>query len=534
MAEERTCGEALVALLADYGVEIVFGIPGVHTLELYRGLVDGPIRHVLVRHEQGAGFMADGYARATGKPGVCFLITGPGITNAATPIAQAFSDSVPMLVISSVNHRESLGQGWGELHELSDQRAVTAPMTAFSATAMSPEEVPELLARAFAVFASQRPRPVHIEIPIDLLPMPAGTGWQVATPPAPPQPDTAAVDRAVALLAAAERPLIYAGGGAKGAAGPILDIAEKLAAPVVTTAAGIGVLSGHHPLSLGPTLPRAVTRAEVAAADVVLAVGSELSANDTWGAQPEFGGQLIRIDIDETQLTRRFPAAVALQADAAAALTEIAVDLPQVTDNARRSEAEGRVAAIRAAIEEGLEPLERTHLACLDTVQSLLPRDGLWVGDMTQLVYTAYRSLALDEPGCLLFPKGYGTLGYALPAAIGAKLGAPARAVVTLVGDGGLLYTLQEMATAAEEETAIVVLLWNNEALGAIRDGFLDSAITPIATAPRNPDYLALARAFGWSAERAHGHGELRQLLEAALAASGPSLIELREADFTG
>src|SRR5215469_4568789 len=168
-----TCGEALVTLLEGYGVEYVFGIPGVHTVELYRGLAASSIRHVTPRHEQGAGFMADGYARVTGKPGVCFIITGPGMTNIATAMAQAYADSIPMLVISSVNARRELGSGDGRLHELPSQRNVFAGLTAFSHTLLDAAELPQLLARAFAVFESARPRPVHIEIPLDVIVAPA-------------------------------------------------------------------------------------------------------------------------------------------------------------------------------------------------------------------------------------------------------------------------------------------------------------------------------------------------------------------------
>src|ERR1700756_4515546 len=172
-----TCGELLVGLLKDLGVEVVFGIPGVHTVELSRGLPATGIRHITPRHEQGAGFMADGYARVSGKPGVCFIITGPGVTNAATAIGQAYADSIPLLVISSVNHTASLGKGWGCLHETQDQRAMTAPITAFSAVALSAEDLPELIARAYAVFDSERPRPVHISVPLDVLSAPIKRDW---------------------------------------------------------------------------------------------------------------------------------------------------------------------------------------------------------------------------------------------------------------------------------------------------------------------------------------------------------------------
>ena len=532
MNRKQSCGEALVRLLEGYGVEIVFGVPGVHTLELYRGLVASPIRHVLVRHEQGAGFMADGYARATGRPGVCFLITGPGVTNAATAMAQAYSDSVPMLVISSVNEVATLGKGWGELHELRDQRAVTAPFTAFSASVRAPGEIPDLLARAFALFASARPRPVHIEIPIDLFPLPVAESWTAAAPPERPPPGAAEIAAAVALLAEAERPLLYLGGGSKAAAAALRVIAEKLAAPVVTTVAGIGVFPVRHPLSLGPSLPSPEVRARVAEADVVLAVGTELSVNDTWGGQPEFGGKLIRIDIDPAKLSDRYPAAVAIAGDAKLSTEAIAEGLHAEAGMNRRAAAERLVAETLDAFRGGFSPAERARLRVLEAIVDTVPDNGLFTGDMTQIAYTAYASLPLDRPGRLLFPHGYGTLGYALPAAIGAKLGAPEKPVVALVGDGGLLYTVQEMAAAADERTPVVVLLWNNAALGEIRDGFIARGIEPIATSPKPPDFLALARSFGWQAERAHDPAALRHRLQDALGATGPTLIELKESDF--
>ena len=214
-----TCAQSLVRLLEGYGVDTVFGIPGVHTVELYRGLHGSRLRHVSPRHEQGAGFMADGYARASGKPGVCFIITGPGMTNILTAMGQAYADSVPMLVISTVNRREHLRLGHGHLHELPDQRAMVAGVCAFSHTLQAPSELPELLARAFAVFKCARPRPVHIEIPLDVLEMPADNlNLMPRSLPGAPAPAGASIEAALALLNSAHRPLILAGGGARGCA----------------------------------------------------------------------------------------------------------------------------------------------------------------------------------------------------------------------------------------------------------------------------------------------------------------------------
>lgn len=256
-----TGGQALVRLLANYQVDTVFGIPGVHTLELYRGLPGSGIRHVLTRHEQGAGFMADGYARVTGKPGVCFVITGPGVTNASTPIGQAYADSIPMLVISSVNHTASLGKGWGCLHETQDQRALTAPITAFSAVALTPEDLPELIARAYAVFDSERPRPVHISVPLDVLAAPIARDWtaEVVRRPTRGVPAIEVLAAAAAKLSAANRPMIIAGGGALNAGAEVQQLSQRLAAPVFTSVAGKGLLAGMSRLM--PVRPCALKQA---------------------------------------------------------------------------------------------------------------------------------------------------------------------------------------------------------------------------------------------------------------------------------
>src|SRR5688500_14768651 len=231
-ASVATGGEFLVKLLEAYGVEIIFGIPGVHTVEFYRGLPDTRIRHITPRHEQGAGFMADGYARACGRPAACFIITGPGLTNIATALGQAYADSVPMLVISSVNNSHELGLGEGRLHELPSQRNLMAGLTAFSHTLLRPDELPEVLARAFAVFDAARPRPVHIELPLDVITAPADhVPRHRVTPVVRPGPAADAIAAAAGLLRGAERPLVVLGGGAKDAALQARALVERLGAP---------------------------------------------------------------------------------------------------------------------------------------------------------------------------------------------------------------------------------------------------------------------------------------------------------------
>ncbi|MDR6925633.1 5-guanidino-2-oxopentanoate decarboxylase [Pseudomonas sp. BE134] len=526
-----TGGQALVRLLANYGVDTVFGIPGVHTLELYRGLPGSGIRHVLTRHEQGASFMADGYARVSGKPGVCFIITGPGVTNAATGIGQAYADSIPMLVISSVNHTASLGKGWGCLHETQDQRAITAPITAFSAVALSAEDLPELIARAYAVFDSERPRPVHISVPLDVLSAKITRDWSndVVRRPGRGAASTTALEEAVAKLQNAQRPMIIAGGGALNAQQALQDISTRLAAPLFTSVAGKGLLPPDAPLNAGSTLCVEPGWNLIAEADVVLAVGTEMADTDFWRERLPLNAELLRVDIDPRKFNDFYPCAVALHGDAQQTLAALLERLPSTARDA--SVAIAAVAALREAVKASHGPLQSIHQGILDRIAAELPEDAFISTDMTQLAYTgnyAFHSLA---PRSWLHPTGYGTLGYGLPAGIGAKFGAPQRPGLVLVGDGGFLYTAQELATAVEElDSPLVVLLWNNDALGQIRDDMLGLDIEPIGVLPRNPDFAALGRAFGCTVNQPQSLAELQTDLRHGFKRNGVTLIELKHA----
>ncbi|MBM3112962.1 5-guanidino-2-oxopentanoate decarboxylase [Pseudomonas sp. P66] len=526
-----TGGQALVRLLANYGVDTVFGIPGVHTLELYRGLPGSGIRHVLTRHEQGAGFMADGYARVSGKPGVCFVITGPGVTNAATAIGQAYADSIAMLVISSVNHSASLGKGWGCLHETQDQRAMTAPITAFSAVALSAEDLPELIARAYAVFDSERPRPVHISVPLDVLSAPVKRDWstEVVRRPGRGLPAGSLLEQAAATLAAAKRPMIIAGGGALQAADVLQQLSTRLAAPLFTSVAGKGLLAPDAPLNAGASLCVEPGWTLIGEADVVLAVGTEMADTDFWRERLPLNGQLLRVDIDARKFNDFYPCALALQGDAQLTVAALLEHLP---GNDRNPEAAiASVAALRQAVKAGHGPLQAIHQAILDRIAAELPDNAFISTDMTQLAYTGNYAFSSRAPRSWLHPTGYGTLGYGLPAGIGGMFASNDRPGLVLVGDGGFLYTAQELATAVEElDRPLVVLLWNNDALGQIRDDMLSLDIEPIGVLPRNPDFVGLGRAFGCTVAQPRSLDELQQELRAGFARNAVTLIELKHA----
>jgi acetolactate synthase-1/2/3 large subunit len=528
-----TCGELLVRLLEGFGVEVVFGIPGVHTVELYRGLPATRIRHITPRHEQGAGFMADGYARVSGKPGVCFIITGPGMTNILTAMAQAYGDSVPMLVISSVNRIEQLGLGGGRLHELPSQRNLTAGATAFSHTLMRPDELPDLLARAFALFHSARPRPVHIEIPLDVITAPADhVRPSVGALPSPPAPAPEAIERASAVLQSARSPVMLLGGGALGAHAEAAPLAERLDAPTTLTVNAKGLLPPGHPLSLGSFQSAPAVRELIAAADVVLAIGTELGETDydnlAFDGGGSIGGTLIRIDIDPLQLHGNRIAEVPVLSDARLAARAL---LERLTPRARTGPTPGseRVARALRASRSALPAFWRPQDRLLRCLQQTLP-EVIIVGDSNQPVYSANLTYEANRPRSFFnSTTGYGTLGYGLPAAIGAKLAAPHRPVVALMGDGGLQFTLSELASAVEARTGIIVLLWNNYGYVEIKRYMQQREIEPIGVDIYTPDFLAIARGFGCQATRAESLEQLRSLLESGASGDRPTLIEVLE-----
>ena len=532
-----TCGEVLVKLLEAYGVEQVFGIPGVHTVELYRGLAGSSINHVTPRHEQGAGFMADGYARTSGKPGVCFIITGPGMTNITTAMGQAYGDSIPMLVISSVQSRSQLGGGRGKLHELPNQSAMVAGVAAFSHTLMSAAELPAVLARAFAVFQAGRPRPVHIEIPLDVLvenadALLASQPVSIARAGAAP----AAIQLMGQRLAQAKRPLILAGGGAIDAAPALQQLAERLGAPVALTINAKGMLPAAHPLLIGSTQSLVATRALVAEADVVLAIGTELAETDydiTFAGGFEIPGVLLRIDIDPDQTVRNYAPALALVADARVAAEALLAELGVLP--ARGAEwGAARVSRLQAQLASDWDAPTRAQTHFLQTLFDVLP-DAVCVGDSTQPVYTGNLTFNPDQPRRWFNSStGYGTLGYALPAAVGAWLGRRSGGqaggpVLCLIGDGGLQFTLPELASAVEARTPIILLLWNNQGYGEIKKYMLNRAIEPVGVDIYTPDFIGVAKAMGCAALAVEGEGQLRAALASAADRQGPTLIEIDE-----
>ncbi|WP_445356819.1 5-guanidino-2-oxopentanoate decarboxylase [Microbulbifer sp. ANSA002] len=531
MSSAPTCAQVLMRLLRDYQVEKVFGIPGVHTIELYRGLPGSDLMHITPRHEQGAAFMADGYARASGKIGVCFLITGPGLTNAATAMAQAYSDSIPMLVISAINRREDLGMGRGRLHELPQQSDASRGFCIWQHTLSQAEQLPEVMARAFQLLQSSRPGPVHIEIPIDLFPAPMPgqlEDYKAAPAAMAPAANSAAIATAAEWLQSAQRPVILLGGGAQSAGEAATQIAEKIAAPVFLSLAAKGVVDERHPLCGGANLSFDCVRNRVENADVVLAVGTELSETDRNLVRDDyaFSGKLIRIDIDAAQLVCNAQPDLAICADAKESLQQLEAALIQ-RDATAGEHSEKEVSQLLKDCRKEWWDGSEQRFPWVEALREALPENGILVTDSTQLAYNTNHALPLYHPRShVTCTTGYGTLGFALPAAVGAKLSSE-RDVIALIGDGGLMFTLGELAVAVEQRLPLPILVWNNAGYGEIRD-FMDAAEVPQEGVNlRTPDFVALAKAFGAEGCRIDQPGQLAQAVADALGRQTPTLIEI-------
>ncbi|MBS3652132.1 5-guanidino-2-oxopentanoate decarboxylase [Pseudaminobacter sp. 19-2017] len=528
----RSLGKYLVEILEANGVDFVFGIPGVHTVDLYRGLEKSSIRHVTPRHEQGAGFMADGYARVTGKPGVCFIITGPGMTNIATAMGQAYGDSIPMLVISSVNSPGEIGSGRGHLHELKDQRALIRGVSAFSHTILDVREIEPVLARAFALFSAGRPRPVHIEIPVALLnadasAMPPAGRFSLPPPPGPPAD---AVKEIATRLAGARRPLIVAGGGALRAAGAIRSLAERLGAPVLMTVNARGVFPGDHPLAVPLTGESDPVIEFLKGADATLALGTEFGPTDFADALPataRLPGWLARADLDAEQLMRGLLADLPLLADARLTAEAVLAAMPAGEPGgvgARTAQ------AARQEVEAAMNPVLSAGLRMLDMLAETFP-DAIVAGDSTQPVYAGCTAFGAPQPGGFFCSAtGFGTLGYALPAAIGAALGAPDRPVFGLIGDGGLQFTIGEMASATEAGTCVRLILWNNAGYSEIKKYMTDAGVAPLGVDIHTPNFEPIAKGFGWRYSKVANMSEFAAAL--ASPGKGNEVIEIDETSF--
>jgi acetolactate synthase-1/2/3 large subunit len=525
----RTGGEWVVEALRAEGVRHVFGIPGVHNLAIYDALLgQSEITHVLTRHEAGAAFMADGYARSTGRPGVAIVTSGPGATNTLTPLVESYAGSMPVVVLMSDIQSTMVGRDAGSLHEVPNQIDCFRPVTRMAEALTRAADIPGTIAGAFELLRTGRPGPVAISIPFDFL-----TGELEAEPPPRgsarrPPCHVADVEEAARRLRAARRPLVVAGGGVVSAdAGPELAaLARRLGAPVITTVMGRGAVGEDDPLWHAVMPNKRATEAVFAAADVVLVVGCRLAARSTQGLllnlafTPE--QTLIHLDIDPTVIGKLFKADVALVGDARDGLARLAGALGAGTPTAGWDR--DRLASLKIAASPRYTP---EVARCIAALRAALPRDAIVVNDQTGINYWMEWRFPVLQPRTFLYPVGSATLGYGLPAAIGAQIAHPGRAVVAVLGDGGFMFSVNELATAVKYRLPLAIVLMNDERYGAIRwlqeQMFKRWGETELA----NPDFPAMARTFGARGERLAGIDALPDALARALRADGPTLLEL-------
>ena len=515
----RPLGAQISHMLKSRGVDVIFGIPGVHNQEMYRGIEEAGITHVLARHEQGAGFMADGYARASGKPGVAYVITGPGLCNVMTPMGQAYSDSVPVLVISSCLDETAARRG--QLHQMLDQEGAARTVCDWSHEARDAGAAYQLIDRALAEFATQRPRSKHIQVPIHAL-----EGEAVPAPPAPaPEYARAAPDAAVSLvteaLNRADKPLLVLGGGCVAGASAWQELARRTGAASFTTYAGSGVIGADDPLAFGSYLARPDSAGIIAQADLVLAVGTELSENDIWRVDLGHQGRLIRVDIDPEQLNSMPAASEGVICDAAAlAKAVLARDL-----NAASGWSAAEVTAARAHWEADVDAERPGVVPLARALEDVLPDDTMIFSDMTQFAYVSKEIWTMPRPGHWHHPYGFGTLGYAMPAAIGGCMARKGKPTLAIAGDYGFQYTLQELGAAVELGLPLPIILWDNGKLKEIEDSMVRAQIAPNAVIAHNPDFCALARAYGANAEAPSDIKGFQDAVLAAFKADKPTLI---------
>ena len=522
-----TGADAAVAQLEALGVEVVFGIPGVHNLALFDALRRSTIRTIVVRHEQTAGYAADGYARATGKLGVCITTTGPGAANAAAAMGEARASRSPVLHISTqVPSRQLDGKsGRFSLHESPQQVELMAAVCIWSGRVARPDAIPSMIVHAAnSAFAGRR-GPAFVEIPFDFLDARvARAGRAIPAPPKPPSPSAGEISRAAKTLSRAQHPVVWAGGGviASNAEAELLAVAEAIDAPVVTTFTGKGAVPAGHPLTLAlPPHEPAVTRL-IESSDALLAVGTDFDAMNTQGWRLKFPRPRVVINVESEDLRRNYAADVGIESDARPALAAIAAELQPRKPGAGAKRVSRVRSGVLRALRRGTE--SRQPFAFVERLREAVPEDVVIVADMAIAGYWTAAYLPATEARTFAYPLGWGTLGFAFPAAIGVA--ASDRPAVVVCGDGGFLFAPGELATAVQERLDITIVLVNDGGYGMLRydedERFDERFAVDLAT----PDFTTLARSFGAKARKTSAEALDRDLLW-ALRSKGPALLQL-------
>lgn len=522
-AQQMSTGQAIVRALLHNGVDTVFGIPGVHTYGLIDALYEARdrIRFIVNRHEQGSGYMAYGYAKSSGRIGAFTCVPGPGVLNAGAALCTAYGANAPVLCLTGNIQSYNIGRGRGILHELPDQLATLRGLTKWSERINHPSETLAVMGEAFRQLASGRVRPVAVEAPWDVFGAKAPVGPELALDAlAPPEPDPDAIARAAALLQGAKNPMISVGGGAIGARAEVQELARLLQAPVTAHRSGRGIVGEDTPYGFScgagykPWL----------ATDVLLGIGSRLELQYLRWVKLPPGLKVIRIDIDPTEMVRLRPE-VGIVADAkqgARALLDALSHAP-----AHRASREQEFSALKAQFRQEIRKVQ-PQMAYLDAIREVLPRDGFFVEEISQVGFASRFGFPVYEPRTFVTGGYQDNLGFGFMSALGVKIAHPDKPVVSISGDGGFMFGVQELATAVQHGINVVSIVFNNTSYGnVLRDQRTVYKGREIGSTLTNPDFVKLAESFGAAAYLAETPAELKAALEKGLAQSGPVLIEV-------
>jgi acetolactate synthase-1/2/3 large subunit len=523
---KMTGGYALVQALANENIRVIFGLPGVQILDIYNSLYQHPeIKVVTVRHEQATSQMANGYAKATGEPGVAIVVPGPGLLNAATGVGIAYSTSTPILLVSGQIPSSSLGKKRGELHEIEDQMSVLKTMTKWQAMALKASDIPSMVREAFRQMKTGRPRPVEIEVPLDVLASSDEVDFPRPEPGEPLAADQESISMAVDILSRAERPVVLAGGGTiiSEAHQELWALAEFLQTPVLTTPEGKGSIPEDHHLALGcSSLGYGAASTILPKADVILAVGTRLHRPQ--GLMK--GQKLIHVDVDESVIGREWPTTLGIKADAKLALAQMLAGLRARIPprEPKKSEAE----ELKEKVKEEIRAAAPLQTSIIEDIRSVLDRDAIVVSGMTNIGYWANLAFPVYEPRTYITCGYFGALGYAFPTALGAKVGRPERQVVALCGDGGFLYGCSELATAVQNNLSVVTIVFNDSCYGAVKmHQRIEYRQRFVGVELANPDFVKLAEAFVAKGIRVEAPSGLKDALKDALRYKEPVVVEM-------
>ena len=515
--------EAIVKSLQQYGVDSVFGLPGGQLDHLFDAIykTDGKLKLIHSRHEQGAAYMAYGYARSTGRVGTYIVVPGPGLLNTTAALCTAYACNTPVLCLTGQIPSAGIGTGRGYLHEIPDQLGLIQKLTKWATRIEHPTQAPDRVREAFKQLQTGRPRPVELEMAMDVM----GQQSEVALLPpeshAGPALDSEQIEQAAKQLGRSQSPMIVVGSGAQDASKEVLRLAEILQAPVTFFRSGKGVIDDRHYLSQSFPAGHRLW----ADADVVLAIGTRLKYQQMyWGLDQNL--KIVRIDIDPTEINRISTPEIGIVADARIALQALlsALDRHNSPRTSRKQELTNLKTEFQAAFEEKIAP----QMGYLRVIREELPEDGFFVDEVTQVGFASWYAFPTYHPRHFISAGYQGTLGYGYATALGVQAAHPDKKVVAIAGDGGFLFNVQELATAVQYGLGVVVIVFNDNKFGNVqrqqKEWFGGRVI---ASDLLNPDFVQLAESFGLTGYRVRTPDELRPVLRGALANSGPALIEV-------